>query len=114
MGVKASLVEQSATSQPVKFSLPHVLFSSTFCNLFSLQVFYSSSHGGASRVPSGLTEPPEAPVKFLSEALFLKKISWRTRGGGNGEKKCSEPYSLKITKNFPYLIFFFFINFVTI
>jgi hypothetical protein len=88
MGVKASLVEQSATLQPIKISLPHVLFPPLFATCFNHKVFYSSSHGNASRVPSGVTEPPEAPINFLSGPLFFSKISC-----GGGEKKFSNHIS---------------------
>jgi hypothetical protein len=48
-------------------------FPPLFATCFNHKVFYSSSHGNARRVPSGVTEPPEARIIFLSGALFFQK-----------------------------------------
>jgi hypothetical protein len=94
MGVKASLVEQpSATSQPIKISLPHVLFS-------SFVLITKSFIAVLMVMPVELPVPHEAPINFLSGALFFKN-----KFGLGGKKNIFQTTFLKNNKFFPIYVY---------
>jgi hypothetical protein len=72
-------------------------FPPRFATCFNHKVFYSSSHGNASRVPSASW----GPNNFLSGALFFQK---EVRGGGE-KKKIFQTIFLRNNKFFPIYVY---------